>query len=298
MNIRTPVALFIYKRPAHTEQVLEQIRNANPELLLVIADGPADETDREACQQTRELITESQYPFEVRSNFASTNLGLRERFDTGLEWVFNQTDEAIILEDDTLPQPSFFRFCEEMLEHYRGDNRVWDIGGSNHLGKWNRDEYDYHFSYYGGIWGWATWRESWEEYDANMELWDLMAVRDRIRDVIADDTQYEYVKKLYDETRNGGIETWDYQWGFARHRNNGLSVVPSVNLVENIGFDETATHTANEEHGLSVKETGKLSFPLNHPPFIAPDREYDRQFHELRKRSLPRRALDAIKRRL
>ena len=295
MTVETPVSLFIYKRPNHTAKVLERIEKANPQLLLVVGDGPKNSAEEEKCRKTRELVEDVSSDVEVRTNFAAENLGLRERFVSGLRWVFEQTDEAIILEDDTLPDPSFFSFCDELLEQYRGDNRVWDIAGSNHLGTWKRDGYDYHFSHYGGIWGWATWRESWEEYDPNMELWESETVRDRIRDVLSDDDQYRYAKRVYEDTKTENIDTWDYQWGFSRHRNNGLSVVPSENLVKNIGFDQTATHTTDPSHGFARKETSSLSPPLSHPPFIAPDMEYDREIHNLRNtRSLPKRIVDML----
>jgi hypothetical protein len=114
--------------------------------------------------------------------------------------------------------------------------------------------------------------------------------------VICDDEQYQYQKEVFDRTMQGEIDTWDYQWGFAKNRNNGLSVVPSKNLVKNIGFDETATHTKNTNHGFANKDTFELSFPLDHPPFIAPDRDYDSQFHDLRKgRSLPSRLIDKLR---
>jgi glycosyltransferase involved in cell wall biosynthesis len=283
-ELDTPVAVFLYNRPEHAERVLGRIRDAEPPLLLVIADGPDpdNEIDEQRCEQTRSLVTDREYPFRVRTNFAPENLGLRERFSTGLDWVFNRVSEAIILEEDTVPEPSFFHFCEEMLDRFRDDERVMEITGRNQLETWERDGYDYHFSYYGGIWGWATWRDAWEEYDAEMELWSDETVRERIRDLIADDEQFRYLRRIYDRTYRGQIETWDYQWGFARHRNGALSVVPARNLISNIGFGEQSTNTKNTSSGFADKTTMNLDFPLEHPPFVAPDREYDRRFHRLR----------------
>jgi len=170
-----------------------------------------------------------------------------------------------------------------------------EISGRNHLKTWQRESYDYHFSNYGGIWGWATWKDAWDEYDAEMKLWKSDVVKNRIRDVIADDNQFQYQNRVFDKTKQGTIDTWDYQWGFAKNRNNALSVVPARNLVNNVGFDDSATHTKNHEHPLANKDTFELSFPLNHPPFVAPDRKYDERFHELRSPdSKSKRALTAI----
>jgi len=294
-SAETPVCLFIYNRPEHTSRVVDTIANASPPLMLVIADGPASDADKDLCERTRAEITDRDFDFEVRTNFASFNLGLPERFTTGLNWVFEQVTEAIILEDDIVPTQSFFQYCDILLDHFREDERVMEITGRNQLGRWKRSEYDYHFSHYGGIWGWATWRDAWKEYDQRMELWDQDIVRDRIRDVLADDSQYRYVERVYDKTKQGEISSWGYRWGFARNRNHGLSAVPAKNLIKNIGFGEGATNTTNTAHKFANKETYEMSFPLTHPPFVAPDREYDRRFHELRQtRSKPRRILDAL----
>jgi hypothetical protein len=298
-QLSTPVVIFIYDRPDHTKKVLTEIDKADPPLLFVVADGAANHNTQIRCQKTRDLIGEVEFDCEVKRNFADENLGIRKRFSTGLNWVFNQTPEAIILEDDTVPKQSFFRYCDVLLDRFRNDKRVMEITGRNQLETWEQENYDYHFSYYGGIWGWATWRDAWTEYNEEMTLWDSEVVRKRIQDVISSDDQFKYIENIYDRTASGKINTWDYQWGFARHRNNGLSIVPSKNLIKNIGFDETGTHTTDPSHGFANKDTYELSFPLNHPPFVAPDREYDRQFHQLRNtRSVPKRIFDFIRKKI
>lgn len=284
-ELTTPVALFVYNRADKAEQVLDQISAVEPEQLLVVADGPRADADDDAdrCEATREVVKEGiDWECDVAWNTAETNLGLKRRFATGLEWIFERQRAAIILEDDCVPNQSFFRFCSEMLDEYRNDERIWDISGSNHLGEWKPDYTDYHFSNYGGIWGWATWRRAWECYDPKMELWADQEIRQRVRDVIADDNQADYVEYLYDRTYRGDIETWDYQWGFARHRNSGLSIVPSKNLVSNIGFGDDATNTQSEDAAMANVSREELSFPLEHPNYVAVDRAYDRQFHKLR----------------
>lgn len=283
-DLQTPVALFIYNRPSHTQQVLERIREVSPPRLLVVADGPVpgDDADRTRTETVRSLITEGSFPFDIETEFAETNLGLKHRFSTGLDWVFKQVPEAIILEDDILPEPDFFRFCQVLLDWFRDDDRVMEITGRNQLEQWQRDDYDYHFSYYGGIWGWATWRDAWSEFDPNLELWSDPDVRERIRDLLSEPEQFRYLERVYDSTAAGETESWAYAWGFARHRNSGLSVVPSQNLIKNLGFGEESTNTSNTNSSFAGKETFNLEFPLNHPPYVAVDREYDRRFHRLR----------------
>jgi hypothetical protein len=277
-DLETPVALFTYRRPEQTRRVVERILEAEPPQVLVVADGPADDAEREQVAAVRQTIAEADWECELSRNYADGNLGLKERFATGLEWIFDEVPEVIILEDDTLPDPTFFRFCDELLDRFRGDKRVWDITGRNEMGVYSQGGYSYHYSYYGSIWGWATWRSSYEEYDPEMVAWDDPIVRDRIRDLLVEGNQVEYAEDVYNRTWNGDHITWDYQWGFARHRNSGLSVVPAKNLVENIGFDEMATNTKtpNNFAGTPVRA---MNFPISHPPFVGVDREYDRQFH-------------------
>jgi hypothetical protein len=281
----TPVALFIFNRPKKTRRVLNQIAKVEPSRLLVVADGPRNDhpEDPERCEAVRTVINEQvNWGCDLRRKYADSNLGLRNRFATGLKWIFKQEREAIILEDDCLPNESFFRFCDEMLEKYRDDKRIMDISGTNHLEKWKSNEQDYHFSFNGGIWGWATWRRAWELYDPGMELWGNNEARKRLKDVIVDDNQFGYLEYIYNKTYTGEINTWDYQWGFARQINSALSIIPSKNLVSNIGFGEAATNTTREDSGISNIPRHEMGFPVDHPKYVAVDRGYDRAIHKTR----------------
>ncbi|WP_408957712.1 hypothetical protein [Natrinema sp. 74] len=169
-----------------------------------------------------------------------------------------------------------------MLEEYEGDKRIWDISGTNYLGEWQSEQQDYHFSYYGGIWGWATWRQTWEKYDPEMDLWGQETVKRRLQDVLASRSQYEYLRTVYERTYEGEIETWDYQWGFARHINSGLSVVPAQNLVTNVGFGDNATNTTDESSNMANIPRGNIEFPIDSHDYVAVDRKFDREFHKLR----------------
>jgi hypothetical protein len=283
-NLETPVALCVFNRPQTTRRVFDRVAQAEPPELYVIADGPRSDVpgDERRVEEVRDIVTAVNWDCELQTNFAETNLGVKERFATGLSWVFEDVDEAIILEDDCLPHLDFFRFCERMLEMYRGDERVMDVTGTNAQKRWKDDRQDYHFSFHGLIWGWATWDDAWDEYDPEMSLWDNPELRERVRDVVADDAQYRYTKRLYDDVYRGELDTWDYQWGFARQRNSGLSVVPSRNLVTNIGFESGTFHEDAEGDPRANLPTHGLDFPIERNPFVAPDREYDRRYHDMR----------------
>lgn len=284
-NLETPVVLFIFNRPEETRRILTRIAKVKPNQLYVVADGPRQKNpeDRKKCDRTRNIVEELvDWDCEIRKNFTETNLGLRKRFTTGLEWVFSHCNEAIILEDDCIPSESFFYFCQELLERYRNDERIMDISGTNYLEEWKSDRQDYHFSLYGGIWGWATWRDSWEWYDPSMELWSDPEIRARVMDLIADSNQSGYLKYIYQKVYDNEIETWDYQWGFAKHRNSALSIVPAKNLVSNVGFGDNATNTSTRSSNWENISRYEMEFPIRENRFVAVDREYDQKFHKMR----------------
>jgi hypothetical protein len=277
--MKTPVAFIIFNRPDTTKRVFEAIRQAKPPKLLVIADGPRADRPGEAekCTATRAIIGSVDWECEVLTNYSDVNLGCKIRVSSGLDWVFSEVEEAIILEDDCLPEQSFFQFCELMLDHYSKDTRIMLITGSNPLRDWKSNIQSYHFSYYGGIWGWATWKRAWDFFDVNMLQWGDAEIKYRVRDVLADEKQYKARKKIYETTYKGMIDTWDFQWSFIRLVQSGLSIVSSVNLISNIGFNSDATHTKLSDSHLSNIPREQIQFPLKINTFVAVDRDYDKQ---------------------
>ncbi len=115
--LHTPVALVVYNRPERTARVFEAVRQARPSHLFVIADGPhpSRQGDTERCAAVRAIVEQVDWPCQVARDYADTNLGLKRRVEGGLSWLFGCVEEAIILEDDCLPHPCFFSFCQELL---------------------------------------------------------------------------------------------------------------------------------------------------------------------------------------
>ena len=296
--MKTPVAFLIFNRPDTTEMVFEEIRRAKPPKLLVVADGPREDRPGEAekCAAARAIIDSVDWDCEVIKNYADANMGCRRRVSSGLSWVFDTVEEAIILEDDCLPHPTFFRFCEELLEKYRDDERIMAISGTNTLGEWKPSIQSYHFSYFGMIWGWASWRRAWSYYDVEMKLWAEPEMKNRLRDVLGEPKHYNRVKQALD-TIYEGHDTWDFQWVFARISQSGLSVIPAVNLISNIGFTEEGTHTKVASAGISNIPLQSMSFPLQAPYGVGVDREYtERHNQKFMPKSLPQRIVGKIKR--
>ncbi|HVF49820.1 MAG TPA: hypothetical protein VNA19_07030 [Pyrinomonadaceae bacterium] len=274
--MKTPVAFLIFNRPETTARVFAEIARARPEKLLVVADGPRDGRPEEAerCRATRAVVERVDWECEVLTDYAETNLGCKARIASGLGWVFEQVAEAIILEDDCLPHPSFFPFCEELLERYRDDERVSMISGDNFQRGQRRTPYSYYFSRYPHIWGWASWRRAWQHYDPDIKYWQALRKTDWLRDILGDDVTARYWQAIFDNVAAGRATTWDYQWLFACWAQNGFAVAPEVNLISNIGFGADSTHTATPDETANLP-AGEMLFPLRHPPYFVRERAAD-----------------------
>jgi hypothetical protein len=268
--LNTPVAFIIFNRPDETERVFLEIAKAKPKKLLVIGDGPRSNHIGEAdkVSKARNIIKKVDWPCEVLVNYSDVNLGCKARVSSGIDWVFECVNEAIILEDDCLPHPSFFRFCEEMLIRYRDDNRIGMITGDNfHFGNFRGDK-SYYFSGFNNIWGWATWRNRWQhDYDVDLKNWPNVLRSREIENWFGFKGAASYYTKIFERVYGNQIDTWDYQWLFGSRLNRRVSIVPNVNLVTNIGFGLDATHTTRVNI-LANMATEEILFPLKHPDEI------------------------------
>ena len=269
-SLKTPVVFVIFNRPETTEKVFEAIRKARPEKLLVVADAPrpGHPTDTERCAATRAIIGRVDWNCEVLTNYAETNMGVGPRLSSGFDWVFNLVEEAIILEDDCLPHPTFFRFCEEMLNRHRHDTRVTSVSGHNMQLGHSRTPHSYYYSRYNHIWGWATWRRTWQLYDFKMKLWPVVKEENVLASILETPKSVRIWSKIFQELYDGMTFTWDYQLTFACWINNGLGIIPDVNLVSNIGHGSGATNTHESDSPYSNLPTAEMQFPLRHPPYV------------------------------
>lgn len=264
-ELTTPVAFFLFNRPKQTAETFARIAQAKPTQLFLVADAPRANhpTDAANCAAARAIVAEINWDCDVYHNFADANMGCRCRIASGIDWVFEQVETAIILEDDVVVEPTFFRFAQEMLQYHFDDERVMQITGYNPTPP-SPYPYSYYYSYLGASWGWATWRRAWQRYyDVDMKLWTPT-----LRDELANHPALSPRSiSLFEQTHAGRIDTWDYQWGFARILQSGLSVIPVRNLVRNIGFDSAATHThdPNSPHAKAVSYP--MEFPLRHSPW-------------------------------
>lgn len=276
--MRTPIVLIIFNRPDTTATVFAEIRRARPRELFVIADAPRANRagEMERCLAARAIIEQVDWDCEVQTNFALKNLGCRRRISSGLDWVFGQREEAIILEDDCVPHPSFFPFCEELLDRYRNDQRVMHIGGTNYQFGRQRFPYSYYYSRYNHCTGWATWRRSWSHFDVEMKLWPELRDRGLLNDLFDDPRAVAYWRRSFQLVYENEVDSWAYCWTLACWAQNGLTILPNVNLIRNIGFNTDGAHTKNRRSRFANIPEEELAFPLRHPPFVIRDDQADR----------------------
>jgi hypothetical protein len=274
--MRTPVALIIFNRPDKTQRVFSEISKSKPPKLFIIADGPRDgnKDDIKKCEAARKIVERVDWDCKVYKNYSNINMGCGKRPPTGISWVFQNVDEAIILEDDCIPNSSFFKFCEALLEKYREDERIMTICGRNETYGLAKTSYSYSFRRMFSVWGWASWRRAWKHYDIEIKLWQELRDTSWLMDILGDIRGVEFWQTIFDKYYcNKNNDTWDYQWAFAIWAQNGFAIMPEVNLVNNIGFGDGATHTRAVNNPAANIDSGEISFPLRHPPYIA--RELD-----------------------
>ncbi len=268
MSLSTPVAFIIFNRPDTTARVFETIRQAQPQKLLVVADGARTDRSGEAekCAATRAIIDRVDWDCEVLTNYSDVNLGCKRRVSSGIDWIFSLVEEAIILEDDCLPAPSFFSFCQTLLEYYRHDDRISMIAGTNYQQGHSRTAYSYYFSKYAHIWGWASWRRAWQDYDVDIKTWPECKQNNSLQAAFHDAYEQTAWTDAFDKVHANEIDTWDYQWLYTCFAQSRLMIEPDLNLVSNIGFGADATHTHGDSPWANLPTQD--IWEIEHPPVI------------------------------
>ncbi|WP_276365528.1 nucleotide-diphospho-sugar transferase [Chryseolinea sp. H1M3-3] len=288
-QFNVPILFLVFNRPSTTTVVFEAIRKIKPSKLYLAADGPRQHKDGEQqkCEEVRKIITAIDWPCQVKKLFREENLGCGKGVSSGITWFFEHEPEGIILEDDCVPDLTFFPYCEELLDRYRNDKRIMEISGNN---IWTTPStapaYSYSFSNHNGIWGWASWRRAWNHYDYEMKIYPTIKNKGYLEKTFNSIYERDYFKFVFERTYLFPHITWDYQWELIKRINTGLTIVPSINMVENIGFGTDATNTTNVDNPATRLQSAPMIFPLKHPPYMVVDAEADRQafikFHSTR----------------
>jgi hypothetical protein len=261
------VVLFIYNRPDLTARVFTAIRRARPQHLFVFADGGADTASELGARiEAARRVTDSvDWPCRVERHYASAHLGVRRRVESGLDHVFATVDAAMVLEDDCVPDDSVWLFMTDMLDRHRDSDRVMSVCGSRRTPP-RPGGTSYHFSRYPFLWGWATWRRAWLQYDRTMEQWPALRESKWLSEQLPQPYAAAYWTYLFDQTWQGGDDGhWDVAFTYSSWLAGGLSVVPASNLVTNLGFRPDATHTRDARQAVAEPVVEPMAFPLRHP---------------------------------
>ncbi|MDH4199246.1 MAG: nucleotide-diphospho-sugar transferase [Spirochaetia bacterium] len=277
--LKTAVLFLIFNRLDTTKQVFEAIRMAKPPRLYIAADGARESREGEAkkVQEVRDYVTSHiDWQCEVKTLFRDRNLGCKYAVSAAITWFFENEEMGIILEDDCLPCQSFFWFCEQLLEKYKNDMRVWHISGASMLTSdilINNDSY--YFSRYNHIWGWGSWANRWKYYNIKMPLFPDFLINGFIKNITKNKLLQTFWLYNFKKAFDGEIDTWDYQWYFTTWSCGGISIIPVVNLVSNIGFGIDATHTSDIHNKLSNVLRKEINLDIIHPKIIMPNLIYD-----------------------
>lgn len=250
MALQTPVLLLAFSRPDTTRRVLERIKEAAPVRFYVACDAARDGRPAEAekVAAVRALVAELvDWPCELKTLYREQNLGCKMAVSGALDWFFEQEEMGIILEDDCLPDPSFFGYCETLLHRFKDDERIFMISGNNFQRGKKVTEYSYYYSWLTHIWGWASWRRSWQKVDLEMKHWPAFKAAGGVSQIYPKARYARRWEKTFARYLQGRYNTWDYPLLFASWWHRQMTVLPEVNLVSNIGFGEGGTHTASDE---------------------------------------------------
>lgn len=263
MNVfLTPVAIVVFNRLDRAEDLYKVLRKIKPRKLYIISDGPRNKDEMIVVEKVRKLFDSIDWECDVHKDYSQVNLGCDRRIITGLDWVFETANEAIILEDDCYPDESFFPYCYELLKKYEGNNKISYISGTN-IANVSDIEESYYFGYRSSNWGWATWADRWKNFDRSLDTWDSIRKSNiiyelyppKIADQITDEIERNFEKEPY---------PWDFLWWVDSLSKMRLSITPKKNLILNIGFASNATHTLEKPFFYNVKKH-TMEFPIIHP---------------------------------
>ena len=265
--MKTPVLFIVFNRPETTKQVFNVIKKAKPPRLYIAADAPrqGNSEDKKKCAKVREIVSKIDWECDVKYRFSKINQGCGPGPFNAISWAFENEDRLIILEDDCVPALPFFSYCDELLEKYKDDTRIWIISGNQYNEEAVTTPYSYFFSKYGHSWGWATWKRCWNEMDMNLTRYPEIIRQDLFKSAFRTDLEAKYYQEIYNtlySDKSQFTHIWDYQFGFAIRANGGLSIVPRKNLVSNIGYIGTHSNTKSGFHNRTVDENYKI---ISHP---------------------------------
>jgi len=292
MPYAVPVLFLTFNRPQHTRVVLERLRMLQPGRLYIHCDGPRShyKDDEKNVAAVRAVIEKQiDWPCEIKTLYRITNTGLRDGVFDAINWFFKHEAEGIILEDDCVPDLSFFRFCQELLERYRDDAQIMHIGGSNLAEKWTANNKEsYVFSRFSFVWGWATWRRAWEKMSINLDGLEEFSHSEKFKQFVLNRLSRHYMLDKFQVTQQRKNNSWAYAWFYSILKNNGLCIVPHKNLVQNVGVGERSATNTTTLNKNAMLRANQLDWPIVHPVQRSPNPELEQQFFYTSQKRRPR----------
>jgi hypothetical protein len=279
-TFKTPILIITFNRMDCVVQLIDKLRLLKPTKIYFFSDGARVEKkpEKKLVNDIREFVLSSiDWDCDLVTRFNAKNEGCKYGVSNAISWFFSREELGIILEDDCIPNISFFHFCQELLLKYKHDKRILHIGGTNPLSHTEIDP-DYYFSNFNRIWGWASWKRAWAHFDPEINDWPRLK-EERVLEQYFDEKTVSHYSGILDDVYEKKIDTWDYQW-FLNRLLNGLAIIPENNLVSNIGFNENATHTKNSNSKYSALETVEIDFPLIHPIKIIQNKKLDHEWEK------------------
>lgn len=267
IQFKTPILYLVFNRLDSVKKTFPEIAKQKPKHLYIAADAPRNSREKKNTDSVRKYILDNiDWKCEVKTLFREKNLGCKYAVTGAIDWFFENVEQGIILEDDILPDKSFFRFSQEMLEKYKDDERIMSITGQNMLGEINFSNNSYIFSKFFFCWGWATWRISWKKMDLEMELYKKYNNK-RIRHILPGVIERLLYKKRFSDNILGKINSWATSFFFTHLHYDSYCIVPKKNLIENIGFIDNSTHSKGNFWDKKILQINRLNmeFPLKHP---------------------------------
>lgn len=307
MKNNLAILLIFFARPNTLSEVFEAVRKAKPSKLFLACDGPREgnSNDAKMIEECKKIVQNVDWDCEVHTKYSEENLGCGQGPSSAISWAFEFVDKLVILEDDCVPDESFFPYMEEMLDKYEHDERIGIISGFNHFKDWDCAENSYFFTKCGATLGWGTWKRVWDKYDYHIEGINDEYLSELLKEEIIDKkgarVRIKDWKKANKETKEKKVNYWDIQFGFLKYTQSYLCIVPRSNLIYNIGCGPGSTHTESMQSSkwkpgqILFMPTIKMEFPLKHPKYVICDRNYDKKamkmlFH----RSLLKRAIKKL----
>lgn len=277
--MKIPVVVIIFNRPDKTKILYESLKKYKPSKLLIISDGPRSNFANEKGKvvQSRKIFEKIEWECEILFNNSETNLGCRERIISGLNWVFSKVEKAIILEDDCIPTTEFFTYMEILLDRYQDRKKISSICGTNFLSDSYEVKDSYLYSKYCNVWGWGTWKDRWFKIDSQLKGLGKIKKKKFLIKYLGSFRAYLYWHWLLDRVDRKKIDSWAYIWNFTNFIEEKISIIPSTNLLTNIGIGKDSNHTQSLPYKYisSQESTKKLTFPLKYPSNFLLDSEHD-----------------------